>query len=59
MLAAEIGTKRTANVRRPAVAHRQHFGEKDTACPVAPLRGHDVTRTISGVRMLGCAIRFR
>jgi hypothetical protein len=28
MLSAEIGTKRTASVRKPAVAHRQHFGEK-------------------------------
>src|SRR6185312_2131267 len=28
MLSAEIGTKRTASVRKPAVAHKQHFGEK-------------------------------
>ncbi len=59
MLAAEIGTKLTVSVGRPAVAHRQHFREKDATCPFAPLRGHDVARTISGVRMLGCAIRFR
>ena len=43
----------------PAVAHRQHFREKHTTCPSAPLRGHCLVRTISGVRMLGCAIRFR
>src|SRR3982074_1506585 len=43
----------------PAVAHRQHFREKHTTCPFAPLRGHYLVRTISGVRMLGCAIRFR
>src|ERR1700675_825585 len=43
----------------PAVAHRQHFREKHTTCPFAPLRGHYLVRTISGVRMLGCAIPFR
>jgi hypothetical protein len=43
----------------PAVAHRQHFREKHTTCPFAPLRGHYLVRTISGVRMLDCAIRFR
>src|SRR6266436_2720066 len=43
----------------PAVAHRQHFREKHTTCPFAPLRGHYLVRTTSGVRMLGCAIRFR
>lgn len=55
MLAAEIGTKRTASITaglRPAVAHRQHFREKRTACPFVPLRGRCLVRTISGVRML-------
>lgn len=52
MLAAEVGTKQTASVRRTAVAHRQHSREKDATCPFAPLLGHDVARTISGVRML-------
>ena len=59
MFAAEIGIKRTANRPPLAVAHRQHFREKSTACPFTPLRGHDLVRTISGVRMLGNAIRFR
>ena len=48
-----------AGVRRPAVAHRQHFREKLTTCPFALLRGHYLVRTISVVRMLGCAIPFR
>jgi hypothetical protein len=43
----------------PAVAHRQHFREKHTTCPFTPLRGHCLVRTMSCVRMLGCAIRFR
>src|SRR5258706_5108142 len=43
----------------PAVADRQHLREKHTTCPFAPLRGHYLVRTTSGVRMLGCAIRFR
>ncbi len=61
MLAAEIGTKQTASARCPlsAVARRQHFREKDPGRPVTPLHGHTVVRTINGVRMLGCAIRFR
>lgn len=61
MLAPEIGTKRTAGVRWPlfAVAYRQHSREKDPGRPVTPLHGHTVVQTINGVRMLGCAIRFR
>lgn len=46
MLAAEVGTKRTASVRKPSVAQRQHFGEKDTVCPVTPLRGYFLPETI-------------
>jgi hypothetical protein len=42
-----------------AVAHRQHFEKKHATCPFAALRGYYLIRTISGVRMLGCAIRFR
>src|SRR3984893_7909132 len=30
-----------------------------TTCPFALLRGDHLVRTLSGVRMLGCAIRFR
>jgi hypothetical protein len=37
----------------PAVARRQHFREKDIACPFGPLCGHYLVGTISGVRMLG------
>src|SRR5260221_4198151 len=43
----------------PCVAQRQHFREMHTTCPFALLRGDHLVRTISGVRMLGCAIRFR
>src|SRR5260370_23558218 len=43
----------------PVVAYRQDFCEKYTTCPFAPSRGYYLVRTTSGVRMLGCAIRFR
>ena len=62
--AAEIGTQHGlmsefSSGIRSIVAHKQHFREKDTTYPFAPLRGHCLVRTISDVRMLGCAIRFR
>jgi hypothetical protein len=46
MFAAEIGTKRTASIRKLLVAHGQHSREKDTVCPVTPLRGYFVAGTI-------------
>jgi hypothetical protein len=48
MVAAEIGTKRTASVRKPPffVAHKQHLGEKDTLYPVASLHGYFLAGTI-------------
>ncbi len=46
MFPAEIGTKWTASVRRPAVADRQHSREKDAVYLVPPLHGHFFVRTI-------------
>src|ERR1700712_1460431 len=48
-------------VRRPAVCRctQATLPGKVHDCPFAPLCGHYLVRTIRGVRMLGCAIRFR
>jgi hypothetical protein len=44
---------------RPPLRTGNTPGKKGTICPFAPLRRHFLVRTISGVRMLGYAIRFR
>jgi hypothetical protein len=48
MLAAEIGTKRTASARKSPffVAYKQHMGEKDAVYPVASLHGYFLAGTI-------------
>lgn len=59
MLAAQFGTKPVVYGPLFAVACGQHVGEKGTAGPVAPLHGHDVARTIHGVRMLRGPVPMR
>jgi hypothetical protein len=50
-----------AGVRRPAACRctQATLPGKANDLPFAPLRGHDLVRTISGVRMLCSAIPFR